>query len=225
MPVTARYRPGRYHPDTPRPRPDAATPQWRRSCYLASRLRPRRRSMASKPASTLPVINIAPWLENDHKGRLSSSAAIHAACLEYGFFYLDIAAVADPAEPDELGRLAREFFALPQDQKDALALANQDHARGACAAGEWSEADSQRTAARCRLPAPQGERHERARGQSRGARLLPPCLAPGQDAAALGREPVAGRARLPRKVRGVDHEDAAARPGRNGGVRVPLRHL
>ena len=66
--------------------------------------------------TSLPVINIGPYLEGgDKAGRLSASAAIHAACLEYGFFYLDVSQYADPAEPVELTRLAREFFALPQE--------------------------------------------------------------------------------------------------------------
>ncbi|KAI0061684.1 Clavaminate synthase-like protein [Artomyces pyxidatus] len=88
-------------------------------------------STAAKEASSLPVINIAPWLHgHDSKGRLSTAAAIHAACLEFGFFYLDVSAFIDPSEPEELAKLAREFFALPQEQKDKISLSNQDHARG-----------------------------------------------------------------------------------------------
>jgi isopenicillin N synthase-like dioxygenase len=85
-----------------------------------------------KAASTLPVINIAPWIEgHDHHGRLSTAAAIHAACLEFGFFYLDVSSYIPPEEPEELSRLAREFFSLPQGEKDKISLSNQDHARGA----------------------------------------------------------------------------------------------
>ena len=85
----------------------------------------------SSNLASLPVINITPYLERgDKAGRLSVSAALHAACLEYGFFYLDISQYADPAEPAELTRLAREFFALPQEEKDKISLQNQDYARG-----------------------------------------------------------------------------------------------
>jgi isopenicillin N synthase-like dioxygenase len=85
-----------------------------------------------KAASTLPIINIAPWIEgHDHHGRLSTAAAIHAACLEFGFFYLDVTSYIPPEEPEELSRLAREFFSLPQGEKDKISLSNQDHARGA----------------------------------------------------------------------------------------------
>lgn len=86
---------------------------------------------------SLPVIDIGPWVHpaeehyrGHNGGRHSTSAALHAACLTYGFFYLDISSYASQAEMDELAQLAREFFSLPQEQKDELALANQDGARG-----------------------------------------------------------------------------------------------
>lgn len=84
-----------------------------------------------KSAPALPIINIAPWFESpEHKGRLSTSAAIHAACLEYGFFYLDISSYIDPSEPEELARLAHQFFSQPQEEKDKIALSREDGARG-----------------------------------------------------------------------------------------------
>lgn len=86
---------------------------------------------------SLPVIDIGPWVHpaeehyrGHNGGRQSTSAALHAACLTYGFFYLDISSYASQAEMDELAQLAREFFSLPQEKKDELALANQDGARG-----------------------------------------------------------------------------------------------
>jgi isopenicillin N synthase-like dioxygenase len=86
---------------------------------------------AVKAASTLPIIDIAPWIEgHDHKGRLSTAAAIHAASLDFGFFYLDVSALISPDEPEELTRLAREFFELPQEEKDKISLNDQDGARG-----------------------------------------------------------------------------------------------
>lgn len=84
-----------------------------------------------KVASTLPTINIAPWIEgHDHKGRLSAAAAIHAACLDYGFFYLDVSSYVDPREPEELARLAHNFFSLPTEEKENISISKQDHARG-----------------------------------------------------------------------------------------------
>lgn len=81
----------------------------------------------------LPIINIAPFLNSgpgNSENRISTAAAIHSACLEYGFFYLDIEAFVDPSVPEELAQLGRQFFSLPQEEKDDLSLKNQDFARG-----------------------------------------------------------------------------------------------
>ena len=84
-----------------------------------------------KAASTLPTIHIAPWIEgHDHKGRLSTAAAIHAACLEFGFFYLDVSSYVDPRETEEIIHLAHRFFSLPTEEKEKISISNQDHARG-----------------------------------------------------------------------------------------------
>jgi isopenicillin N synthase-like dioxygenase len=81
--------------------------------------------------SSLPVIKIAPLLNpHDEKGRSATSEALHAACIQYGFFYLDLTGFSDPNDPEELSQLARQFFSLPQEEKDKLALRNQDGARG-----------------------------------------------------------------------------------------------
>ncbi|KAF8908967.1 hypothetical protein CPB84DRAFT_1813218 [Gymnopilus junonius] len=83
--------------------------------------------------NALPIIDIAPFLNFDPADapkREATAAALHSACVEYGFFYLNIKAYVDPSEPEELARLAREFFALPQEEKDMLSLKNQDSARG-----------------------------------------------------------------------------------------------
>lgn len=85
--------------------------------------------------SHLPIINIAPYWETqsspNHAEREAVSKALHSACVEYGFFYLDISKCVDPAEGEELTRLAREFFGLPQAEKDKISLRHQDFARGA----------------------------------------------------------------------------------------------
>lgn len=75
--------------------------------------------------------SLAPFLHtDDHPGRLSVAAKLHAACLDYGFFYLDLSTWVEEGEPKELQRLAREFFAQSQEQKDRIALTHQDGARG-----------------------------------------------------------------------------------------------
>jgi isopenicillin N synthase-like dioxygenase len=86
-------------------------------------------------SASLPVIDISPWLnprEIEGPGRVSVSAALHNACLEYGFFYLDISSYVDAAQAEELLQLGREFFQLPQEEKDRYSLLDNDHARGVC---------------------------------------------------------------------------------------------
>ncbi|OSD07250.1 Clavaminate synthase-like protein [Trametes coccinea BRFM310] len=80
--------------------------------------------------ASLPIISIEPFLHPEGPGRLSAAAALHAACSEYGFFYLDISSYVDPSEPEELTKLAREFFTLPQEEKDKISISNEDNARG-----------------------------------------------------------------------------------------------
>ncbi|KAG6910675.1 hypothetical protein DXG01_008719 [Tephrocybe rancida] len=90
--------------------------------------------MCPATPNALPIVNIAPFLNQDGPDnvelRASTAAALHKACVEYGFFYLDLSAYVDPAVPARLAELGKEFFHLPQEQKDIIALKNQDGARG-----------------------------------------------------------------------------------------------
>ncbi|KAJ7644122.1 hypothetical protein FB45DRAFT_896994 [Roridomyces roridus] len=83
---------------------------------------------------SLPIIDISPFLspdEGDNRAaRRATSAALHAACLQFGFFYLDLSSFVSPTVPEELSELARTFFHLPQEEKDKLSLSLQDNARG-----------------------------------------------------------------------------------------------
>jgi isopenicillin N synthase-like dioxygenase len=120
--------------------------------------------MSPLQASTLPIIDIAPFLRDDQgELRASASAALHAACVKYGFFYLDISAYADPSETAKLTALAREFFALPQEEKDKISLSNEDHARGEVysIAFEWTGLTTH-----CRLRQAERKRNKWKDGQS-----------------------------------------------------------
>ncbi|KAG9227566.1 hypothetical protein CCMSSC00406_0000788 [Pleurotus cornucopiae] len=80
---------------------------------------------------SLPIIDIGPFLKSsDPSVREATAAEIHSACLNYGFFYLNISAYADPSEPEELTTLARSFFSLAQEEKDKISLGSNDKARG-----------------------------------------------------------------------------------------------
>ncbi|KAF8645270.1 hypothetical protein AX16_008094 [Volvariella volvacea WC 439] len=89
--------------------------------------------MAAPKSTTLPIIDIAPFLSSrpeDAERRRTTAAALHQACRDYGFFYLKISSYVDPKEPEYLAHLAQQFFHLPQEEKDKIALANEDYARG-----------------------------------------------------------------------------------------------
>ncbi|TFK74880.1 Clavaminate synthase-like protein [Pluteus cervinus] len=83
--------------------------------------------------SSLPIIDIAPFLSDkpeDQEARRLTANAVHLACRDYGFFYLNLSSYVDSAEPEYLTTLGRRFFSLPQEEKDRIRLANEDHARG-----------------------------------------------------------------------------------------------
>lgn len=89
--------------------------------------------MSPAKVNALPIIDIAPFLNQNSRNadlRASTAAALHKACVEYGFFYLDISAYVDPAVLERLTTLGREFFSLPSEEKEKIALKNQDYARG-----------------------------------------------------------------------------------------------
>ena len=91
--------------------------------------------MTPARTSSLPIIDISSFLDKEIQNtdkRASAAAALHSACIKYGFFYLNVKAFVDLSEPEELIRLAREFFALPQTEKDKLSLMHEDGARGVC---------------------------------------------------------------------------------------------
>lgn len=85
--------------------------------------------------TTLPVISIAPYVKTEafsDQDRQKTSEALHRACRDFGFFYLDISCFATDEEMVTLQNLAREFFALPQERKDAISIRYQDNSRGEC---------------------------------------------------------------------------------------------
>lgn len=83
-------------------------------------------------AATLPIISIAPYFSPTAAAaeREAVSQALHAACRDHGFFYLDISCFVDESETAELSKLARQFFFLPQEEKDRISIRHGDLARG-----------------------------------------------------------------------------------------------
>ena len=66
----------------------------------------------------LPVIDVAPLFRRDARDRQAVADAIGAACRDNGFFY----ATGHGVDASRLDKLAREFFALPEDEKAQIAM-------------------------------------------------------------------------------------------------------
>ncbi|KZP01378.1 Clavaminate synthase-like protein [Calocera viscosa TUFC12733] len=80
---------------------------------------------------SLPIIPLSLLLpSSDPASRLATAQRLHAACVEYGFFYLDLTGFAAPEETEELRALAQAFFDLPPEEKEKIWLGNGDWARG-----------------------------------------------------------------------------------------------
>lgn len=87
---------------------------------------------------SLPIVDISPYLADDFvypptAKQLACSAAIHQACLDFGFFY--ITGLGIPRQDfDDILELSKQFFDLPVDVKEALSIASTsngtDGARG-----------------------------------------------------------------------------------------------
>lgn len=70
---------------------------------------------------TLPIIDVAPLARDDAAAR-NVAAQIGTACRDTGFFYV-VGHGIDPQLAERLEALAREFFALPLDEKLRIAMA------------------------------------------------------------------------------------------------------
>ncbi|HVF31987.1 MAG TPA: 2-oxoglutarate and iron-dependent oxygenase domain-containing protein [Acidimicrobiales bacterium] len=84
--------------------------------------------MTEPQVGDLPVIDVGPLRSGSgHDERAACAAAIDAACRSHGFFYV-VGHGVDPSLQARLDRLAREFFALPDAEKSAIAMAKAGRA-------------------------------------------------------------------------------------------------
>ena len=70
----------------------------------------------------LPVINVAPLFGDDAVARRAVAEQIGAACRDLGFFYASGHAITERTL-SSLSAASRAFFALPEDEKLAIAMA------------------------------------------------------------------------------------------------------
>ena len=77
----------------------------------------------------IPVIDVAGLFSADAAARRECGRAIGAACRDVGFFYVVNHGIAQP-RIDEVFAAARRFFALPEAEKMAVALARSPFMRG-----------------------------------------------------------------------------------------------
>jgi len=71
----------------------------------------------------LPIIDVAPLFGTDRASRARTVEAIGAACRSHGFFYASGHGIAATIL-ERLDAASREFFALPQAEKNAIAMAH-----------------------------------------------------------------------------------------------------
>lgn len=92
-------------------------------------------SPSSAAPETLPIITIAPYLptlaaNHSDTDRAATAKALHEACRDIGFLYLNVDGFVSPDEMQNALDLAREFFHRPQEEKDDILLTKADGARG-----------------------------------------------------------------------------------------------
>ena len=116
-------------PATPNPTPDSSTRY--------------DKPVVAAQEDGLPIINISAFLDpkSTPEARQTTAKAINAACANYGFFYLTGHGIPT-SKLDEIISLARDFFALPLEEKnkikrfDAGSAEGGDGARGYQGLGE-----------------------------------------------------------------------------------------
>ncbi|USP81585.1 hypothetical protein yc1106_08859 [Curvularia clavata] len=87
--------------------------------------------IAAAQQDGLPMIDISAFMDphGSPEARSTTAKAINAACINYGFFYLTGHGIPT-SQLDEVIRLAREFFALPLEEKNKVQRFDAGSAQG-----------------------------------------------------------------------------------------------
>ncbi|MFZ4624794.1 MAG: isopenicillin N synthase family dioxygenase [Rhodoferax sp.] len=86
-------------------------------------------------ASVLPILDLSDFSAGNTQQRDAFVTRLRETAHHIGFFYLRNYGVSQ-AQTDALLQTAHDFFALPQEKKQALHMANSPHFRGYTAAGD-----------------------------------------------------------------------------------------
>lgn len=89
----------------------------------------------STPSSALPVLDLREFTSGDPALRAAFVERLRDTAHHVGFFYLSGYGAHSPLAQEVL-QAAREFFALPPQQKEAVHMVNSPHFRGYTAAGD-----------------------------------------------------------------------------------------
>lgn len=89
----------------------------------------------SAEAAALPILDLRDFTDAGLSSQLRFVTRLREVAHKEGFFYLRGHGVPQ-AKADQVFRLARAFFNLPREQKQAVHMANSPHFRGYTAAGE-----------------------------------------------------------------------------------------
>ena len=96
---------------------------------------PSTRAPAPAPGSVLPILDLSDFTSGDAERRATFVTRLRETAHHVGFFYLR-GYGASPAQVDAVLQAARDFFALPETDKQAVHMAHSLHFRGYTAAGD-----------------------------------------------------------------------------------------
>lgn len=94
-------------------------------------------SSSAPDKASLPIIDIEPYLPSKceqftDQDREKTAKAFHEACRDIGFLYLKVDSLISADELQGALDAGREFFHLPQEEKEEILLTKSDGARGKC---------------------------------------------------------------------------------------------
>jgi isopenicillin N synthase-like dioxygenase len=85
--------------------------------------------MAVETAVDIPIIDFAPFLDDDPEGKRRVAQTIYRACHEVGFMYLKNHGIPEGAIAQAFDQ-SQQFFAMPTEEKQTIAWSSETSNRG-----------------------------------------------------------------------------------------------